>query len=163
MVNQCSLAGIVSAFAGSGQPGCSDGVGSNASFNNPCGIAIDQQTGNVYVTDKSNHSIRKITSQGVYMKTCSLYFFSTLMTTTGEVSTLAGSESGFADGNGEAAEFRDPIGICFDQNSQSLLVCDFNNEKLRRVQLNGTSPSHSPTLILHSAFTSFSDHLMQEK
>ena len=76
------------------------------------------------------------------------------MTTKGEVSTLAGLQQGFADGNGNAAKFGNPKGICFDKNSQSLLVCDHNNNKLRRVQLNGTSPSHPA----HSLFIFFSDH-----
>ena len=74
MVNSRTHAGTVSAFAGSGQPGRSDGVGSSASFNNPRGIAIDQQTGNIFVSDYSNHSIRKITPQGECVKTCLLYF-----------------------------------------------------------------------------------------
>ena len=82
-----------------------------------------------------------------------------LMTTKGEVSTLAGSQQGFADKNSKAAKFSHPNGICFDENSQSLLVCDYINNKLRQVQLNGTSPSHPPP----SLFMFFSDHLMQEK
>ena len=60
--------GTVSPFAGSGQQGSSDGVGLNASFFNPHGIAVDQQTGNVFVSDQSNHLIRKITPQGVCIK-----------------------------------------------------------------------------------------------
>ena len=82
-----------------------------------------------------------------------------LMTTKGEVSTLAGSQQGFADGTGKATKFNGPEGICFEETSQSLLVCDCNNNKLRRVQLNGTSPSHPHRF----TFTSFSDRLMQEK
>ena len=62
--------GIVSPFAGSGQQGSSDGVGSNASFNYPTGIVIDQHTDNLFVIDYNNHSIRKITPQGVCIKTC---------------------------------------------------------------------------------------------
>ena len=61
-----------------------------------------------------------------------------LTKTIGEVSTLAGSQQGFADGNGRAAKFSTPNGICFEDNSRSLLVCDWGNNKLRRVQLNGT-------------------------
>ena len=82
-----------------------------------------------------------------------------LMTTTGGVSTLAGSQRGFADGNGKAAKFNLPTGICFDENSQSLLVCDYGNNMLRWVQLNGTSLSHPPP----SLFIFFSDRLMQGK
>jgi hypothetical protein len=44
---------------------------------------------------------------------------------------------GFADANGKAAKFNNPRGIYFDEGTQSLLVCDRLNEKLRRVQLNG--------------------------
>ena len=53
------------AFAGSGKPGSEDGVGINASFNHPAGIAIDQNTGNMFVCDNNNNSIRKITVQGM--------------------------------------------------------------------------------------------------
>ena len=117
MVNSRTHAGTVSAFAGSGQAGSSNGVGSSASFYYPLGIAIDQQTGDLFVSD-CNHLIRKITSQGVYMKTCLLYFCLMLMTTIGEVSTLAGMQEGFADGNGKAAKFSHPTGICFDENTK---------------------------------------------
>ena len=65
--------GAVSSFVGSGQPGSADGVGSNASFTHPRGIAVDQQTGNLYVCDYSNHLIRRITPQGVCAKTRCLY------------------------------------------------------------------------------------------
>ena len=44
-----------------------DGVGSAASFCHPFGIAIDQQTGNLFATDMYNHRIRKITPQGMYI------------------------------------------------------------------------------------------------
>ena len=60
-----SHAGTASPFAGSGQPGSSDGVGASASFHHPYEIAIDQQTGNLFVSDHNNHSIRKITPQGM--------------------------------------------------------------------------------------------------
>ena len=52
-------------FVGSGEKGNSDGVGTKASFFNLMGIAIDQQTGTLFVSDCSNHLIRKITSQGI--------------------------------------------------------------------------------------------------
>ena len=55
----------------------------------------------------------------------------------GEVTTLAGSSAGFADGNGPAAKFYNPKGICFGAASQSLFVCDYSNANIRRVKLNG--------------------------
>lgn len=54
-------------FAGSGLPGYKDGAGTNASFKCPGALAVDQLTGDVYVADVGNHSIRKITSQGTYL------------------------------------------------------------------------------------------------
>jgi hypothetical protein len=55
--------GVSSVFAGS-ESGNQDGVGTNARFNLPYGIAIDQQSGTLFVSDQSNHNIRMITPQG---------------------------------------------------------------------------------------------------
>ena len=57
------FAGAMSIFAGSGRQGIVDGVGTSASFNFPTGIAIDQSTGILFVSD--HHTIRKITPQGI--------------------------------------------------------------------------------------------------
>jgi DNA-binding beta-propeller fold protein YncE len=54
-----------SIFAGKNDEiGNRDGVGMNAQFNLAFGIAVDQQTGNLFVSDYNNHNIRKITPQG---------------------------------------------------------------------------------------------------
>ena len=58
--------GSISHFAGTGQRGSSDGVGSNASFKNPLGITIDQRTGNLFISSQGDHLIRKITPQGIH-------------------------------------------------------------------------------------------------
>ena len=52
--------GSVTTIAGSGVQGSIDGVGKEASFNYPYGIAVDD-SGNVYVADTGNHKIRKLT------------------------------------------------------------------------------------------------------
>lgn len=55
-------AGLVTTFAGMvGACGKADGVGVAASFCVPTGVAIDP-SGNLYVTDSNNHTVRKITS-----------------------------------------------------------------------------------------------------
>ena len=57
--------GVVTTLAGSaGVTGSTDGAASNARFNYPWGIAVDT-SGNVYVADDGNHTIRKITAAGV--------------------------------------------------------------------------------------------------
>jgi hypothetical protein len=55
----------VSTLAGvAGSWGNVDGVGSNARFSYPLGLAVDT-SGNVYVADQNNYSIRKITPDAV--------------------------------------------------------------------------------------------------
>ena len=54
----------VTTFAGSGSSGSANGTGTAATFNNPQGAVVDAN-GNIYIADKFNHSIRKITTSGV--------------------------------------------------------------------------------------------------
>jgi sugar lactone lactonase YvrE len=85
---------LVSTLAGSaGNLGSVDGIGLAASFNGPFGIATDSAA-NVFVVDKSNHTIRKITPAGA-------------------VSTVAGlaGASGSTNGIGTVARFFLPSGI----------------------------------------------------
>lgn len=55
----------MSTYAGSGMSGYKDGDRLSALFNSPWGIAVNQETGDVYVSDYSSHIIRKITLQGM--------------------------------------------------------------------------------------------------
>src|ERR1700687_4970576 len=76
-----------------GGSGNLDGAGSAARFNYPTGVAVDG-SGNVYVADNSNFTIRKVTAAGM-------------------VSTLAGLTGivGTADGTGSTARFNNPTGV----------------------------------------------------
>jgi sugar lactone lactonase YvrE len=51
--------GTVSTLAGGYVPGFTNGIGEDAQFRSPTGIALDA-SGNIYVADRHNHSIRKI-------------------------------------------------------------------------------------------------------
>jgi sugar lactone lactonase YvrE len=109
--------GNVTTLAGSGSPGNADGAGTSASFRGPKGLAVDS-SGNVYVADRGNNTIRKITSSGI-------------------VTTLAGSASpGSADGTGTAASFNSPAGVALDA-SGNLYVADSGNNKIRKITLPG--------------------------
>lgn len=58
LLRQVSSTGAVSTIAGlAGSSGSADGVGSAARFNLPTGVAVDG-SGNVYVADTNNHTLR---------------------------------------------------------------------------------------------------------
>jgi len=105
----------VSTFAGqAGVQGSADGMGTNASFSNPWGLAIDSSN-NLYVADTGNDTIRKITPSGA-------------------VSTLAGQAGnyGSANGTGSGALFGAPRGLVVDTNG-NVYVADTSNETIRKI------------------------------
>jgi sugar lactone lactonase YvrE len=107
----------VSTLAGADTPGLVDGIGSMAKFNNPSGMVIDQE-GNLYVSDHSNHVIRKVTPNGV-------------------VSTYAGTGiAGFANGQRLNAKFNHPYGLAIDGNG-NLYVGDVVNHRIRKISPDG--------------------------
>lgn len=63
-IRRVTSAGTVTTLAGTaGESGGADGVGSTARFNYPSGLAIDT-SGNVYVADGNNNTIRLVTQDG---------------------------------------------------------------------------------------------------
>ena len=117
--------GAVTTLAGNqaaGGVGDVDGTGSNARLNYPTGIALDKN-GNVYVTENSGNTIRKITPSGV-------------VTTLAGTFALDDSNLGSADGTGHAARFRTPWGIAVDANGM-LYVADYGNGTIRKITSTG--------------------------
>lgn len=111
-IRKISPFGVVVTIAGRGE-GFADGVGPSARFNITRGLALDD-AGNLYVADRYNHSIRKITPQG-------------------EVSTLAGNgTAGFSNGTGKRARFDNPVGIAVDA-SGNVYVADSYNNRIRKI------------------------------
>jgi len=113
MIRKISPRGTVSTLAGSGVIGLADGTGSAAMFDYPTGIAIDSNR-NLYVTDETNHLIRKVTQAGV-------------------VTTYAGTgTAGNVDDTGIAASFAQPYGISIDA-AQNLYVAEIGSDVIRMI------------------------------
>jgi len=119
-IRKISPSGVVANFAGTpGISGKADGPGTIAKFNLPSGIALDG-TGNVYVSDTYNYTIRKITPDGI-------------------VSTVAGAAgiSGNVDGDANASRLGAPGQLVLDR-SGNIFVSDGFNSTIRKITPSGT-------------------------
>ena len=104
---------LVSTIAGVLEtPGFNDGQALSSRFFNPHGIAVDG-AGNLYIADRYNHTIRRIS-------------------VTGMVTTIAGKAgySGSQDGQGETARFNEPWGICAAEDGVIYVADTKNNNCL---------------------------------
>lgn len=117
-------------IAGDPRPGDADGPSHAARFDRPTGIALDAE-GNLYIADTGNNKVRMVSPSG-------------------DTTTLAGSDAGFADGPVAQARFNAPCGICVGTD-KSIYVADTGNRCLRRISagrvstLAGAPPSGGAT------------------
>ncbi|MDZ4724606.1 MAG: Ig-like domain-containing protein [Leptospira sp.] len=111
--------GTVSIFAGSdiGVSGNVSGTGTAARFQNPSYLTADN-TGNIYVTDTNNCSVKKITNAGV-------------------VSFFAGSNAGLCgyvnNASGLLSRFNFPQGIAINPANTQLFLTDKFTHTIRRI------------------------------
>lgn len=102
--DRTAIAQVVTTFAGSGERGDADGMGTTASFSAPLGLAVDP-SGTLYVADTESLKIRKITTDGL-------------------VTTFAGNGlPGYDAGPGASARFFGPLNVAVDP-SGNLWVAD---------------------------------------
>ena len=124
-IRQISAAGTVTTFAGNGLYNYYDATGTAAYFASPQGLAIDASN-NIYVADRANNLIRKITPAGV------------VSTVAGGIASTGTSQQtvpGYADGStGPTSLFNRPTSVALDQKG-GLFVADVNNRAVRDVNL----------------------------
>ncbi|MBD2701400.1 hypothetical protein IC229_12175 [Spirosoma sp. BT702] len=116
--------GTISTIAGTGTYGYSGdgGAAINAKLNSPSGLALDL-SGNLYIADRGNHRIRKISAAN------------------GTISTVAGTGTGGYNGDGILAinaQINIPYGVYVDA-SDNIFIPDRGNHRIRMVSAaNGT-------------------------
>lgn len=118
-VRKVTPAGFVTTIAGTaGVQGSADGTGPAARFGYVEGPAVDA-SGNIFISDGTYHTIRKITPAG-------------------QVTTFAGDagQASFADGLGSAARFNNPVQIAID-GAGNLYVADLSNATIRKITPGG--------------------------
>jgi hypothetical protein len=131
VIRKTTPTGVVSTFAGlvfdaNGDgypdPGYADGVGSEARFNSPRDVAVDN-AGDLYVADTGNNIIRKITAGGVV---------TTLAGSTNDFDGDGWPDPGSADGPGSEAQFSYPEAVAVDA-AGNVYVADTVNYTIRKI------------------------------
>lgn len=113
--------GIITTVVGTGESGFrgDGGLGAEALLNGPSGLAVDR-SGNLYVSDRGNHRVRRIGPDGV-------------------ITTVAGrGRRGVVGDGGPATEayLWHPAGLAADR-SGNLYVSDCGNHRVRRIDGDG--------------------------
>jgi len=157
--------GDTTLYAGTGNTGYTNGTISTATFTSPFAIAIDASD-TMYVWESGRKTIRKITSSGevstiTFSAAFTPFFYSLAVdstgviyaldivlhrvykitptgTTTADVALLAGSTSGYTNGQGSTAQFNFAVesGLCVDTFG-NVYVGDTNNGSVRKITPSG--------------------------
>jgi sugar lactone lactonase YvrE len=162
-IKRVTQAGVVTTIAGNGAPALVDGPGASASFYLPYGVVTDR-AGYIYVADRNNNAIRRITSggfvstlvrntnlskpTGITMDSLGVLFvsnnrgFVSKVTTDGTSTVFAGADSlhydgvNYWEGVDTAARYGADCGIGYDFTG-NIMIADGQNFQVRRISLTG--------------------------
>ncbi len=134
--------GVSKVVAGSGQLGVADGVGADAAFAQPFGLAAREQR--IYVCDSAGSAVRVLNAR------------------TTRVDTVLGQGPwtfGNADGRRSEARLQGPTSIALDPDNPLLWIADSGNDCLRTLKLGGdeiatvplSQPLHAPDALAFGA------------
>jgi len=120
-VRKVTTGGVISTVAGNGTGGFGGdgGLATSAQLNAPSDVAVSA-AGNLFIADRNNNRIRKVTPGGV-------------------ISTVAGTGAqGFSADGGPAisTELNAPLGVAAD-TAGNLFIADYGNNRVRKVTLSG--------------------------
>lgn len=163
LIRKISTAGVVTTFAGGDTTAMANGTGTNASFFDPLGVAVDA-SGNIFVADAGNNMVRMITPAAVVSTLAGNSANSTLfnnptgvavnaaenvfvanyldnniltVNAAGFAGTLAGTgQPGSSNGPGSTATFYFPNGVATDARG-NVYVADWVNNLIRKISSNG--------------------------
>ncbi len=113
--------------------GNADGTNSDAQFNNVAGISTDR-SGNIFVTDVSNNTIRKLTPAGSNWVVTTIAGTSKTVRERNVVRALEES----TDGTNGDAHFFAPFSVAADSHG-NLFVLDYMTSVVRKVTQQGTN------------------------
>ena len=160
-IRAITKSGEVITVAGEGVPGLADGPALAARFDTPTGLAVGPDQA-LYVADTGNELIRRISPDGTVTTVQAIDVSGNAeglvrpvglaaspegrlyvtdrrgriveMTPMGVIRTLAGSVSGFADGDSTTARFRSPTGLAL-RSDGALVAADAGNRMIRLLDL----------------------------
>ena len=121
-VRKVDATGVITTLAGTGNRDFSGdgGPAATAGLNTPSGVAVDT-AGNVYIADRLNHRIRRVTAAGI-------------------ITTFAGTGTASFSGDGgpaTSATLNSPDAVAVD-GAGNVYISDTNNRRIRKVTVAGT-------------------------
>jgi len=138
-IRRITPSGDVTTFAGTlGSSGAQDGNGSTARFNSPAALGLDA-LGNIYVADRNNGTVRKITPSA-------------------DVTTVAGNAGNTAtatNGYGKGVTFNNIYGLTTDA-SGNCYIAESSVHIIRRMTAGGPIPGATNSTYMLTATGGFS-------